>query len=79
MQEALAEVANLISRKKLHIPIEKTYALAEAAAAQTDSQAGHTRGRRPCQRHGRSWSTRPPIDQHITASNSSRSTTPIVA
>ncbi|MFD7662558.1 NADP-dependent oxidoreductase [Streptomyces sp. NPDC059788] len=43
---ALAEAADLISRGKLHIPIEKSYTLADAAAAHTDSQAGHTRGRR---------------------------------
>ncbi|MEU1877886.1 NADP-dependent oxidoreductase [Streptosporangium sp. NPDC020072] len=44
--DALAEAADLISRGKLHIPVEKSYTLAEAAAAHTDSQAGHTRGRR---------------------------------
>ncbi|MGW4933429.1 NADP-dependent oxidoreductase [Streptomyces sp. NPDC004166] len=44
--EALAEAVGLISRGKLHIPIEKSYTLAEAAAAHIDSQAGHTRGRR---------------------------------
>ncbi|MFG2502177.1 NADP-dependent oxidoreductase [Streptomyces sp. NPDC048441] len=44
--EALAEAAALISRGKLHIPVEKSYTLAEAAAAHIDSQAGHTRGRR---------------------------------
>ncbi|MFJ3219641.1 NADP-dependent oxidoreductase [Kitasatospora sp. NPDC086801] len=44
--EALAEAAGLISRGKLHIPVEKSYALAEAAAAHVDSRAGHTRGRR---------------------------------
>ncbi|MBQ1122043.1 NADP-dependent oxidoreductase [Streptomyces smyrnaeus] len=44
--EALTEAADLISRGKLHIPVEKSYPLAEAAAAHTDSQAGHTRGRR---------------------------------
>ncbi|MCS0636653.1 NADP-dependent oxidoreductase [Streptomyces sp. LP05-1] len=43
---ALAEAAGLIARGKLHIPVEKAYPLAEAAAAQADSQAGHTRGRR---------------------------------
>ena len=46
MPEALAEAAGLIARGKLHIPVEKSYTLAEAAAAQIDSQAGHTRGRR---------------------------------
>ncbi|MFC9235210.1 NADP-dependent oxidoreductase [Streptomyces decoyicus] len=46
MPEALAEAAGLISRGRLHIPVEKSYTLAEAAAAHIDSQAGHTRGRR---------------------------------
>lgn len=44
--DALAEAARLIARGKLHIPVEKSYPLAEAAAAHIDSQAGHTRGRR---------------------------------
>ena len=44
--EALAEAVGLISRGKLRIPVEKSYALAEAAAAHVDSRAGHTRGRR---------------------------------
>ncbi|WPO70393.1 MULTISPECIES: NADP-dependent oxidoreductase [unclassified Streptomyces] len=44
--EALVEAAGLISRGKLHIPVEKSYPLAEAAAAHVDSQAGHARGRR---------------------------------
>ncbi|MFI6861267.1 NADP-dependent oxidoreductase [Streptomyces sp. NPDC050421] len=44
--EALAEAARLLSRGKLHIPVEKAYALTEAAAAHADSRAGHTRGRR---------------------------------
>lgn len=44
--EALAEAARLISRGKLHIPVEKTYTLADAPAAHADSQAGHARGRR---------------------------------
>ncbi|MFJ5837831.1 NADP-dependent oxidoreductase [Streptomyces shenzhenensis] len=44
--EALAVAADLISRRKLHIPVEKSYTLAEAAVAHIDSQAGHTRGRR---------------------------------
>jgi NADPH:quinone reductase-like Zn-dependent oxidoreductase len=44
--EALAVAADLISRGKLHIPVEKSYTLAEAAAAHIDSRAGHTRGRR---------------------------------
>lgn len=43
---ALAVAVDLISRGKLHIPVEKSYTLAEAAAAHIDSQAGHTRGRR---------------------------------
>lgn len=46
MPDALAEAAALLSRGKLHIPVEKSYTLAEAAAAHTDSHAGHTRGRR---------------------------------
>jgi NADPH:quinone reductase-like Zn-dependent oxidoreductase len=46
MSEALAEAVDLISRGVLHIPVEKSYPLAEAAAAHVDSQAGHTRGRR---------------------------------
>ncbi|MFI0258817.1 NADP-dependent oxidoreductase [Streptomyces sp. NPDC017056] len=44
--EALAEAARLISQGKLHIPVEKTYSLADAPSAHIDSQAGHTRGRR---------------------------------
>jgi NADPH:quinone reductase-like Zn-dependent oxidoreductase len=46
MPDALAEAGDLIARGKLHIPVEKSYTLAEAAAAHRDSQAGHTRGRR---------------------------------
>ncbi|MFF8572423.1 NADP-dependent oxidoreductase [Streptomyces sp. NPDC015408] len=44
--DALTEAADLIARGRLHIPVEKSYTLAEAAAAHTDSRAGHTRGRR---------------------------------
>ncbi|MDA3642886.1 NADP-dependent oxidoreductase [Saccharopolyspora indica] len=44
--DALAEAVDLISRGRLHIPVEKSYTLAEAAAAHVDSRAGHTRGRR---------------------------------
>ena len=44
--DALAEAVDLIRRGRLHIPVEKSYTLAEAAAAHVDSQAGHTRGRR---------------------------------
>ncbi|MFB7054163.1 NADP-dependent oxidoreductase [Streptomyces vinaceus] len=44
--DALAEAVDLISRGRLHIPVEKSYALTEAAAAHADSRAGHTRGRR---------------------------------
>ncbi|EHR62214.1 NADP-dependent oxidoreductase [Saccharomonospora cyanea] len=44
--DALAEAVELISRGRLHIPVAKSYTLAEAAAAHVDSQAGHTRGRR---------------------------------
>ncbi|MBL1286059.1 NADP-dependent oxidoreductase [Streptomyces sp. For3] len=46
MPDALAEAAGLIARGELHIPVEKSYTLAEAAAAHIDSHAGHTRGRR---------------------------------
>jgi NADPH:quinone reductase-like Zn-dependent oxidoreductase len=46
MPEALAEAADLISEGKLYIPVEKSYTLAEAAAAHADSNAGHARGRR---------------------------------
>jgi NADPH:quinone reductase-like Zn-dependent oxidoreductase len=44
--DALAEAVDLISRGKLHIPVERSYTLGEAAAAHVDSQAGHARGRR---------------------------------
>ncbi|WP_432584454.1 NADP-dependent oxidoreductase [Streptomyces sp. HD1123-B1] len=44
--EALTVAADLIARGRLHIPVEKSYTLAEAATAHIDSQAGHTRGRR---------------------------------
>ncbi|WP_329578247.1 NADP-dependent oxidoreductase [Kitasatospora sp. NBC_01250] len=43
---ALAEAVGLIARGRLHIPVERSYPLAEAAAAHVDSRAGHTRGRR---------------------------------
>ncbi|NNH74214.1 NADP-dependent oxidoreductase [Nocardia uniformis] len=43
---ALAEAVDLISRGKLHLPVERSYTLAEAAAAHVDSRSGHTRGRR---------------------------------
>ncbi|MGF6886249.1 NADPH:quinone reductase-like Zn-dependent oxidoreductase [Nocardia sp. GAS34] len=46
MPDALAVAADLISGGKLHIPVGKSYPLAEAAAAHIDSRAGHTRGRR---------------------------------
>lgn len=44
--DALAEAVDLISRGKLHIPVEKSYSLTDAAAAHADSHAGHSRGRR---------------------------------
>ncbi|HLS33407.1 MAG TPA: NADP-dependent oxidoreductase [Brevibacterium sp.] len=44
--EALTETVGLIARGKLHIPVEKSYTLTEAAEALIDSRAGHTRGRR---------------------------------
>ncbi|WP_049562617.1 NADP-dependent oxidoreductase [Nonomuraea sp. SBT364] len=43
---ALAEAVGLIERGRLHIPVERSYTLAEAAKAHIDSQAGHARGRR---------------------------------
>ncbi|MBS2532179.1 NADP-dependent oxidoreductase [Catenulispora sp. NF23] len=46
LPDALAEAVGLIARGRLRIPVEKTYPLAETAAAHVDSQAGHTRGRR---------------------------------
>jgi NADPH:quinone reductase-like Zn-dependent oxidoreductase len=46
MPAALAEAVDLIARGRLHIPVEKSYSLAEAAVAHADSQAGHARGRR---------------------------------
>ncbi|MEV0676038.1 NADP-dependent oxidoreductase [Actinosynnema sp. NPDC050436] len=46
MAEALAVASDLISRGKLHIPVQQSYTLAEAPAAHADSHAGHTRGRR---------------------------------
>ncbi|MFC6882682.1 MULTISPECIES: NADP-dependent oxidoreductase [Actinomadura] len=44
--DALAEAVRLISLGRLHIPVERSYTLADAAAAHIDSHAGHTRGRR---------------------------------
>lgn len=44
VQEALTKVVDLISRGKLRIPVERSYPLAEAAAAHVDSRAGHTHG-----------------------------------
>ncbi|MER5889243.1 NADP-dependent oxidoreductase [Streptomyces sp. NPDC001941] len=44
--DALAEASRLIAAGKLHIPVERSYTLAEAALAHADSKAGHTRGRR---------------------------------
>ncbi|MFI1107992.1 NADP-dependent oxidoreductase [Streptomyces physcomitrii] len=46
MPDALTEAADLLARGRLHIPVERSYALTEAAAAHRDSRAGHTRGRR---------------------------------
>ncbi|MER8029879.1 NADP-dependent oxidoreductase [Streptomyces bauhiniae] len=46
MPDALAAAVDLISRGRLHIPVERSYPLDEAATAHIDSQAGHTRGRR---------------------------------
>ena len=44
--DALAEAADLVARGRLHIPVEQTYPLADAAAAHADSRTGHARGRR---------------------------------
>ncbi|MFD8802295.1 alcohol dehydrogenase catalytic domain-containing protein [Streptomyces atroolivaceus] len=44
--DEVGEAARLISLGRLHIPVQRSYTLAEAAAAHTDSQAGHSRGRR---------------------------------
>ncbi|WP_242908507.1 NADP-dependent oxidoreductase [Actinomadura terrae] len=46
IRDALAETVRLISGGKLHIPVQKSYTLPEAAAAHADSRSGHTRGRR---------------------------------
>ncbi|MHA6629377.1 NADP-dependent oxidoreductase [Pseudonocardia sichuanensis] len=46
VQDALTEAADLISRGKLRIPVEKSYPLSDAPVAHRDSAAGHTRGRR---------------------------------
>ncbi|MEU6383825.1 NADP-dependent oxidoreductase [Streptomyces bauhiniae] len=46
MRAALMEAVDLIARGKLHIPVDKSYPLDEAASAHIDSRAGHTRGRR---------------------------------
>lgn len=44
VREALAVAAGLVSRGRLHIPVEKTYTLAEAAAAHVGSRAGTRAG-----------------------------------
>ncbi|GGX10423.1 oxidoreductase [Streptomyces malachitofuscus] len=44
--DALEETVRLLGEGRLHIPVAKSYTLAEAAFAHADSQAGHTRGRR---------------------------------
>ncbi|MFD8671457.1 NADP-dependent oxidoreductase [Streptomyces seoulensis] len=46
IRAALTEAVDLISRGRLHIPVDKSYRLDEAASAHIDSRAGHTRGRR---------------------------------
>ena len=46
MRNALARAVELIERGVLVIPVEKSYPLADAAAAHVDSSAGHSRGRR---------------------------------
>jgi NADPH:quinone reductase-like Zn-dependent oxidoreductase len=42
---ALAEALRLVENGALRIPVERTFALADAAEAQRASQAGHVRGR----------------------------------
>ncbi len=42
---AYAEAARLFSAGKLHLPVARTFALADAAAAQSASAAGHVAGR----------------------------------
>jgi NADPH:quinone reductase-like Zn-dependent oxidoreductase len=44
--QALEKILDLIRRDALYVPIARRYALADAAEAHRDSQAGHTRGRR---------------------------------
>ncbi len=44
MREALAETVDLIGRGRLRIPVEKSYALTEAAAAHIDSRAATRAG-----------------------------------
>ena len=46
MFAALAEATDLIDQGLLTIPVDTSYPLTDAATAQADSQAGHTRGRR---------------------------------
>lgn len=46
MPSALAEAVDLVARGELRLPVERSYPLADAAAAHVDSQAGHARGRR---------------------------------
>jgi len=46
MFDALHAAVDLVKRRKLYIPVAKSYSLEDAAAAHADSQAGHTRGRR---------------------------------
>ncbi|MFI2030312.1 NADP-dependent oxidoreductase [Streptomyces buecherae] len=46
VSDALATTVDLLTRGKLHIPVERAYPLTDAVAAHIDSQAGHTRGRR---------------------------------
>ncbi|MFG1792223.1 NADP-dependent oxidoreductase [Nocardia sp. NPDC049149] len=46
MPDALAAAVDLLGRGQLHIPVDRSYSLAEAAVAHADSQAGHARGRR---------------------------------
>jgi NADPH:quinone reductase-like Zn-dependent oxidoreductase len=46
LRAALAETVRLLAAGALRIPVDRTYPLADAAAAHHDSKNGHTRGRR---------------------------------
>ncbi|MGJ9414278.1 NADP-dependent oxidoreductase [Aeromicrobium sp. CF4.19] len=46
VQAALVEAARLVADGALRIPVTRAYTLAEVSVAHSDSQSGHTRGRR---------------------------------